>query len=258
MNQILNAVELNIINLIYFHRKLQTLSVDSNVALIYDKVFANCTNLKNLEVCTYMERGISSSALNSIRTSFKLNKGLKKLIIYGGSVFNEDFSTEIVFKLKAFSIFWLDTDIQRRNLNFFLKTQSDTIETLMINEWIGAEAMNTVLLMPRLKRIELRIFHVDPSKIAAETLSPNYSVTHLFLTKDWNKKFVLKHFLKALPKIEFLRIPYITDEIAESISKTCKSLKRLSVICYALKNLSEFRVNPNITLKYFDRFEEEP
>lgn len=76
--------------------------------------------------------GASPSTLVTIKTCLKNNKKLKNLTFHHAPIFNEDFSSEISFKLTKFSFNFWEKENQQRNLNFFLKTQKDTLEDLTI------------------------------------------------------------------------------------------------------------------------------
>lgn len=111
----------------YFFRNLKTLDIYSDVA----SAFVNCKNLETLSMS--VRDGASPSTLVTIKTCLKNNKKLKNLTFHHAPIFNEDFSSEISFKLTKFSFNFWEKENQQRNLNFFLKTQKDTLEDLTID-----------------------------------------------------------------------------------------------------------------------------
>lgn len=178
--------------------------------------------------------------LNAIITSLKSNNNLKKLQINNNSVFHVDFSHEISFKLTELVIDSLKKGErhQQRNINLFLKTQRDTLETLEIIEWAGDDVLTTISSMPRLHNLTLGTFGIDRLELAAASLPQNHSVKHLCLTRYWHVAAVHKNILNVFPKVELLEMFCITDELADLISETWKSLKHLSVHKFSLQNIS--------------------
>lgn len=183
----------------------------------------------------------SPSASEAIRTTLKSSNGLKKLEIKCDSLFSEDFSSEVSFKLKQINFYSLvrnDAYFQQ-NVNLFLLTQKQTLETVIFAGSMGVEAMRTIMSMPRLTKLTFGVNDVDPENLAAENLPQNHSVTNLHLTGDWKKETSYKIILEAFPSVESLRILKLTDEIADVISVTCKSLKKLAVIQFEAKSIKD-------------------
>lgn len=202
----------------------------------YSNTFCFLRNLERLYIDMF--EGTPSSS-NAIRTILKSNKGLKFLKFDDPYLFNQDFSTEIDFKLAELQIDYIgEEQIFSHNLNLFLKTQRDTLETVeTLADWTDVDVMKTILSMPRLKNLTLGDFEFDALEIA-EALPPNNSVKSLHLL-DWDNYSECDFFFKVCPKVEFLEMNEITDEIADLISETCKSLKRLCVHRFRAKNIKD-------------------
>lgn len=168
--------------------------------------------------------------LNAFRTCLQSNKGLKKLCLLGFSFFKQEFPTGITFKLTEVQIDPYDWDIYGNvpeilvNLNTFLKTQRDTLETLKLGRQTNVEVMKTILTMPKLKKLALKVpeFHTEYEYAG---LPQNHSVTSLTLSgyKDSNDAY--KFCLNAFPAVELLETDRMTNDINVCVSATCKSLK---------------------------------
>lgn len=224
-------------------RNLKILEISTRYCSIYDKAFANCRRLESLSFGPLFD-DLTPSSLNAIRASLKTNNGLKVLRIFG-SVFEDDFSSEIGFKLREFSIDDLEIENQHQNVNLFLKTQVASLEVLTIEcESFDVEYMTTVLSMPRLKKFTLKCQYLKIPANVANILPQNHSVTHLDLTTSWPKPEEIENILKAFPRIEFLEILAMTDETAVLIAKSCKFLKKLSTMIFTTAN--DFAFFPNL------------
>lgn len=173
------------------------------------------------------------SAVNAMRTCLKINIGLEYLILHSESVFSEDFSSEIRFNLRNLQTGFGGNQIQRRNLNSFLKTQRNSLKSLVIINWMGIDVFKTVLSMPGLTHLFLVANDLAEPEFLVENFKENNSVVSLQLWLDFSiddeavSKF--KTFLKAFPKVQSLKILNMDNNIADFISETCVFLKKLSV-----------------------------
>lgn len=123
------------------------------------------------------------------------------------------------------------------NLNLFLKTQRETLETLCLDITDGHETWKTILTIPRLKLLSYQeTDDVNPIEITDPAFQPKLSVENLVLHNFRSDHSI--RFLQILPKVKFLRILNLTDEVAELISKTCKSLTHLEVYHFSAKNIA--------------------
>lgn len=181
----------------------------------------------------------SPSASEAIRNTLKSSNGLKKLEIKCDSLFSEDFSSEINFKLKQLHIYSLvDSEVVfQRNVNSFLMTQRETLESVIFAGRMGIEVLETILTMPRLKKLTFGVNCIDPLKLATVILPENKSVTSLHLTGVWRNLTSYKIILKAFPNVENLRILKMTDEVAEIIPEACKKLKTFTPMQFEVKSI---------------------
>lgn len=182
---------------------------------------------------------IPSPALNAIRTSLKANTLLTKLEILDTTVFNVDFSSEIRFKLKELVILFVRNKVQEQNINFFLKTQSDTLEVLTFDRWRNADLMKTIVFMPRLRKFTLQMSLSESCKL--KFVHQNSSVVVLNLeVSEYCEKVEIRSLLTAFPKVESLNIKNrnFNDEIANYIPESLIFLKRLAVSSFRAVNIS--------------------
>lgn len=114
---------------------------------------------------------------------------------------------KIDFKLNELNLHLLNDERMYRNLNLFLKSQSDSIEILKTNSWMDVEVMNTILSMPRLTYLALDEKTYDsPGKLAAENFPQNHSVTSLDLSNHRIYE-TTDLILKLFPKVKNLKLP---------------------------------------------------
>lgn len=191
----------------------------------------------------------SSSASEAIRNMLKSCNGLKKLEIKCDSLFSKDFSSGISFKLRQLHFYSLiDSDaVFQRNVNLFLKTQKETLESVIFAGRMSIEVLQTILTMPRLKKLTFGVNLKDPLELATVILPENKSVTSLHLTGVWRNLSAYKIILKAFPNVESLRILKMTDQVAESIPEACKSLKILTVMQFEAKIIKNERFYQKLT-----------
>lgn len=188
----------------------------------------------------------------SIRNSLKCNKGLKKVKLGCNSIFDEDFSSEINFKLTEFDAFALRLDRPDLVQNFekFLATQKDSLEILTIKGRKAiAVAMKTILSMPRLKKLCLKkkFCGRDNIQLEAGIYQQNFSVATLDLEFIQIENIDFHEIiLSAFPRVETLRIWLFSDEIANLISEKCKSLKKLHVLYFRARNIDNMKFYRNL------------
>lgn len=181
---------------------------------------------------------IPTEALNAIRKTLKSNKRLKTLSFSGLSLFNEDFSTGISFNLRQLTIHFGYEEFHRRNLISFLESQKDSLEALEMDEWKDEELAKTILSLPRLKKLTFFVYSTNSIENIAVGFE-SLSVVDLCVTLVLGfTKF--ENFLKAFPKVEAFKISQacFTDEVADTIPKIFKSLKRLWVQFFSANNIS--------------------
>lgn len=207
----------------------------------------NCKNLEKLTVWSVSHRSGFSTPQQSVSQIIKSNDKLKVLLA-PNYLFNKDVSSEFGFKLTEIEIEGVHNEVQHQNVNLFLKTQRDTLENLefYIHQYVDVEFMKIVLSMPRLKRFSVSCYLVDRLGAAAETLPQNHTVTHLSFPQGVTRN-TLQNLIKMFPKVEYLEISEMNDEILDSMSETCKSLKSLSIHAFLLRNTSHLQTLPHLT-----------
>lgn len=210
------------------------------MAAHFDKFFANCKSLERLKVSSHGQK-IPPSAIRAIKTCLDLNKQLKKLNLSGELLFNDDFLSTISCKLTELDVSCYEKSPHtEQNLNLFLMAQSESLESLEVHLWTGHDVMKTILSMPRLKKLYLGGIPFDASEYEADDFPQNHSVKNLSLHQYPCHQFKwFKTFLKSFTKVEFLSVLIMTDDIADLIPETCKSVRQLSVMSLQAKNVRE-------------------
>lgn len=182
--------------------------MNCSFAAFYDKAFVDCKKLTSFSIKSGGE--MEDSSLSAIKTILKTNGGLKFLkidyeLFY--LLFNEDFSKEIGFKLEEFHVNSLQRPLGnqtqvKQNLNAFLMTQRETVETLTLGKWMGGDVFKTILSMPRLQHVTLAGFDgVESAELQGGNFPRNNSVTQLDVSDFW-KDDVLRFLLTVFPKVE--------------------------------------------------------
>lgn len=225
----------------------------------FAKAFVNCKNLERLTIwSSFLQPGFSSPQ-PSVIPGLKSNDRLK--VLHTPSyLLDEDISSEFGIKLTEINIDVVQNEVQHRNLNLFLKTQSGTLENLTVHShrYVDVEFMKTVLTMRRLKKFLLGSHFKDRLGPAVKTLPQNHTITHLILKNDSCN--TVKNLIKIFSKVEDLDINEMNDEVAVSMSETCKALKRLSVWKFSARKNSHLATFPKLTefhCSYVDEGSEE-
>lgn len=215
----------------FCYRNLKSLEIDGyNDFRSNGEILVNCKSLESLTV--RLKKIASQQTSEAIRKTLIDNKKLKKLEIFGDllhPVFDRDLTSEKNFSLTELNIdFLMHKSNVCHNLNLLLMMQRNSLEILSIKRSCGVEVMKTILSLPRLKQLTLGegdIMLIRKNNCFEES----HSVTSLHLK---NSPFLLCNFnilLKLFPKVETLKVQTFTEELANAISKTCKSLKTLSI-----------------------------
>lgn len=237
--------------LFFYFRKLKNLQIEGDIFLFF-KAFANCQNLESLSIDIPADEPSSLPALKFCLTS---NKKLKKLEIYSRTrseiihslLIDEKFRSEIRFRLDTLGISHMLREDQQPDFNLFLKTQSASLKTVRIQfRAVHLYPLQTALLMPRLKKIALKLTSIVIGPLAALNFGKNFSVTSLHVHDSSENIIFLTVLLKVLPKIESLKIQKIDDKVANLISEKCESLKRLSVGQFAAENIKDEKFFSNL------------
>lgn len=152
----------------------------------------------------------------------------------------ENFQSELSFQLQTFGISMILTETQLENFNSFLTTQSATLETLKIRgRSMDDLVLETILSMPRLKKLALSLNDVFIAQLAALNFERNLSVISLHLHDISENKVFLTILLKVFPRLESLKIHHLGNEIADLISEKCNSLKQLTVGRFTAETLAD-------------------
>lgn len=165
-----------------------------------DEAFVNCKNLESFTLNTWSEFSFDGLYFN--RGDLYFNRGC----------------------LKKFSQ--------------FLITQRDSLETMKLGHWMNIQVFETILSMPRLKKLFLGVQLLHPLTDGAD-FSRSQSIIDLELSHFQNRNGMnYKVLLQAFPNVEILKISEMYNELADAISATCKSLKRLHVETFAASAIS--------------------
>lgn len=139
-------------------RKLKFLHFKS-VFLSLVGAFANCKSLESLSISLGEQVALLDSDCDVIRNILKSNKRLKKLELHEIPVFSEDLSSGINFRLTELKIYpeynGASGALHQKNFNLFLMTQRNSLEHLILEDYVSVEVLKTISSMPRLKKLSL-------------------------------------------------------------------------------------------------------
>lgn len=150
---------------------------------------------------SFLDRQVIRKA---IEVSANSNTNLKSLRLEVDAMFNENFSFNI--KLKEFASCNLpEKPDALMNLDRFLMSQKETLEVLTITHSVDAAILETILSMPRLKKLYMKVDN-DNLKLAASYFEPNYSVTKLSLPYFMTEHLPIKLIFKFFPMVDYLKV----------------------------------------------------
>lgn len=188
-----------------------------------------------------MEEETPVSSMNAIRRSLQSNSRLKKLGLTFGSVFDEDFSSEINFKLTNFKVSRESSESHSlQNLSKFLMLQSNCLETLEVSDWSATVmAIKTFLPTSKVTKLCLNGYEDEDYRLNHFEIWPqSNSVTDLDLSDFSSSTHVFELLLKCFPKVETLKIDKLSDKKAKIIAETCHSLRKLMIEEFAAVNIT--------------------
>lgn len=205
---------------------------------IQTSLFEAFENAKNIETLYIQCNTECPVALNAIIKMLKRCTKLKYLSMFGGVVdqvfYYEDVVKDFKFKLRKLSVNRkiVHSRIQTNFANF-LKTQTESMESVTFHDWTGIDPLCAVFALPKLASINIYGFHhaertIDWSKIK---LSTNNCIKrfHFSSLSIVNESF--KTMLGGLSKIESLYTTSIKQDSMESLSKALPMLR-----CFQVQN----------------------
>lgn len=167
----------------------------------------------------------------NLKSFLKSNQALRELELSGGEkffrmFFEEDLSDAVSFKLKRLEIVNAQIsngEFLERNLLKFLKSQSQSLETLIITHFKSRDTIEHIFnKMPNLKsfmtfrEISARLMHLDLNENIVDLGIRGYEEIG-----DFEK------ILSVLPKLTKLRLIALTTEKVEAIARKLPNLQTL-------------------------------
>lgn len=206
-------------------------------AFLFPEIFQNIQQLTQFDLFSN-EHNVAS--LNAVMNLFKKNEKLEILNI-SGRVFHqilyEDISTKVSFKLKKLSVAngnYQSGDFYKKfytNLVALLKQQSDSLETVLLDDWMGEDVLKTIYTLPKLKNITIKGFtHIyDNVDFSDLMLTKNTSIKKMnicMVPEDFN---LLKAIIVATPNLNSLAISFMNVQFLDFISRNSTRLRSLSI-----------------------------
>lgn len=226
----------------------QSAAVDNNLtfpklkllrmkATTFHRIFTKCTKLQELNMNFW-----DSSVSSTVSHLMVRNGELKKLELTTNLLMNvlvEDIATHISCKLTTLIAKALPYTICRvtptdnQSLEFF-RSQMETLETLVIEEWMGLKVLKLIFLMPCLKTLEIKgstqpyhlrtIIDWDTVK-----LQRNKSIEKLSYDDTNYSLSVTKVFIDAAPNVKKLELYSVNYKIMQYLSDNLPGLRSLKL-----------------------------
>lgn len=230
--------------------KLKYLESKYIQTLLYYQAFANCTALKEFHITSGDQSWASMQALQKM---FRGNRDLKKLSIITHiftQFFNEDFSDDIIFKLKSLEardIYNL-SDSHKQNFKMFLKKQLLTLETLNLGDWMGMEIVHMCFHMPKLNTFVFKGFHNAEAPVNWKEVEfhQSKSLKTLHLIETNGQVDIVQAFLKATPNVTHLKVYTVKNETLKIVSSLLPNLQILETDLFEATRISDRNLFPNL------------
>lgn len=226
----INMENLNLLEEINF-LKLKVLTLDNVQDEVLNTLLGRCRSLTKLTLKNVDFR-ITINPIPNLKSFFKRNEALSEIELGVGDVyfrifFEEDHSEAVSFKLKRLEINngvapISNREVLERNLLKFLKTQSQSLETLEISACKSRDIIEHIFnKMPNLKSFRT----YEKLKARHLHLKLNENIVDLGIWGEDFKDF--EKILSVVPKLTNLKLYELTKEKVEAIARKLPHLQVL-------------------------------
>lgn len=232
---------------------LKKLELHRSCGLLMKEIAVNCKTLRHLKIDT----DISSWNANAqyLRQILANNEHLEKLTLWKCSAkhaFNMESIKQYRFKLKTFVYqnsgdqFGAATDEEENCLRDFLISQSESLETLRIEEWFGVEVLKLIFQMPKLHHLTLDLDDAETS-IDWDNLHlhPSMSIKK-FHIDSISKVRICTALFNALPNLRILTIDRLNNDTLNAVGSRCQMLEELEIQELRANRIDDPLYFPNI------------
>lgn len=206
-------------------------------AFLFPEIFQNIQTLTQLDLFSN-EHNVAS--MNAVKNFLMKNENLEVLNV-SNSVFHqilyEDMPTKFPIKLKKLSIAngtYQEGEFYKRyytNLIALLKQQSDSLETVVLDDWLGEDVLKAIYTLSKLENLTIKGFTQtqENSVYNKLILSKNTSIKKLNIGVVSENFTILKSVISAAQNLNSLSISFINFQFMDLISRNTPNLKHLSV-----------------------------
>lgn len=215
---------------------LKKLELHRSCGLLMKEIAVNCKTLRHLKIDT--DIGFWKANAHHLREILANNEQLEKLTLWKCSAqhaFNMESINRYRFKLKTFVYqnsgdqFGAATDEEENCLRDFLISQSDSLETLRIEEWFGVEVLKLIFEMPKLNHLTLDL---DDAETTIDWdnlhLNPSMSIKKFHIDSITKVRICIALF-NALPNLRMLTIDRLNNDTLNAIASRCHMLEELEI-----------------------------
>jgi hypothetical protein len=209
------------------------------------EMFQNIRTLDHFEI---LSDNTTPTSFNSVLNILETNDNLQSLTINGHileRVLKVKKLEEMPFKLKTLSVD--DVTYQKgefstnfyKNLIEFIKYHSDTLETVILDDWMGEDVLKAVYKLPKLKSLTINKFtqliddennFIDHSEII---LARNPSIKILDINVKPENFNILKSIISATPNLLILEITYFNQQFMEFIHQKTPKIVKLKATSFS-------------------------
>ena len=232
--------------------KLKVLRLKHHNWNSFHHAFTRCQNLNEFRMCS--SKISSEPVLEILKRNVNLNiLEVSTAVFYQIFSSNDEFWQKNNLKLNTFEAHFTshtshDVEKIRKNFLNFLNTQAESLETLVIDRWMGVEVLKLIFHLPKLKNLT-----IDGLKNLM--LMPNWRNFSLKLNKsiqnltfyDVHPEFqIVKSLIDATPNLTHLEMHSMDQQVMEYLSENSKDLKALKLRAMEATDFSSRHLFPKL------------
>ena len=206
-----------------------------------------------------ISNGLTVAGFNTVKSILKTNEELEVLNI-SNALLNPLFIDTITVPFKLKKLFLLhgsyhENDYYKKystNLIALLQQQSDSLEIIIIDEYVNEDVVKAIYAMPKLKEVRIKGFTKTDETVHKNDimLTKNASIKELNILVGPKNFNILKAMINATPNLNSLKILLINYKIMKFISENAPNLRKLSIVYLNIAYLPRSDVFEN--LEYLD------
>ncbi|KAG5677795.1 hypothetical protein PVAND_007525 [Polypedilum vanderplanki] len=216
-------------------------------AFLYHEIFQNLQHLEHFEIISN-DQNIAS--LNTVIKFLTVNENLKSLQISGNVFYQIMYESNLVqkvpFHLKKLVIsngnYHQGSSYYEQiydNLVTFIKSQSNSLESISLDDWMGENVLTTIYELPKLKELSIKGFTncIDTMHLKKINLNVNTSIRKLELFAIAEDQLIFESLMRATPALKNLSLSLLNHHFLDTIKQSGISLTHLTVYSVNLTHI---------------------